>query len=56
MNNLNFELKVLQVQSERMQQELNEVHELLGSVVTRRDESKEYYTVEECAITKGGQP
>lgn len=54
MNNLNFELKVLQVQSERMQQELNEIHELLGSVVTRRDESKEYYTVEECAITKGG--
>lgn len=51
--NLDLELRSLQLQTERVLNELTEVHELLGGISPQK-EQREYYTVEECARMKGG--
>ena len=53
MRNLDLELRSLQLQNERVMQELGALHELLGEL-TPKKEQREFYTVEECAQMKGG--
>lgn len=53
MRNLDLELRSLQLQTERVLNELTEVHELLGELAPKK-EQREFYTVEECARMKGG--
>lgn len=50
---LDLELRSIQLQTERVLNELSEVHELLGEL-TPKKEQREFYTVEECARMKGG--
>lgn len=51
--NLDLELRSLQLQTERVLNELTEVHELLGGISPQKKQ-REYYTVDECAQMKGG--
>ena len=54
MNNLDLELKSIQIQNERLLRELTEVHKILEKPEQQTVYSKEYYTVEDCAGMKGG--
>lgn len=54
MNNLDLELKSIQIQNERLLRELAEVHKILEKPEQQTVYSKEYYTVEDCAGMKGG--
>lgn len=54
MKNFDLELKEIQLQNEKLIRELAEVHRLLNSVQPQNEKTKEFYTVEECAIMKGG--
>lgn len=54
MNNLDLELKSIQIQNERLLRELSEVHKILEKPEQQTVYSKEYYTVEDCAGMKGG--
>jgi hypothetical protein len=54
MKNFDLELKEIQLQNEKLIRELAEVHQLLATVVPQNENKKEFYTIEECAIMKGG--
>ena len=53
-NNLDLELKSIQIQNERLLRELAEVHKMLEKPEQQPMYSKEYYTIEDCAGMKGG--
>lgn len=53
-NNLDLDLKSIQLQNERLLRELSEVHKILESSDERMMISKEFYTIEDCAEMKGG--
>ena len=53
-NNLDLELRSIQIQNERLLRELAEVHKMLEKPEQQPMYSKEYYTIEDCAGMKGG--
>ncbi len=54
MDNYDLELKSLQLQNERVLRVVEEVAKLLKVSQENKIESKEFYTIEECAALKGG--
>ena len=52
-NNVDLELKSIQIQNERLLRELEEVHRILNVPLEKNITSKEFYTVEDCAELKG---
>lgn len=53
-NDLDLELRAIQLQNERLMRELIEVHKMLETSKQQPVYSKEYYNVEDCAEMKGG--
>lgn len=54
MQNFDLELKEIQLQNEKLLRELVEVHKILESPEAKKELSKAYYTIEDCAEMKGG--
>lgn len=53
-NNLDLDLKQIQLQNERLWLELVKVHKILESAEKKMSQNKEFYTVDDCAELKGG--
>lgn len=53
-NNFDLELKSIQLQNEKLSREVIAIRELLEKPDEKASFEKEYYTIEECALMKGG--
>lgn len=53
-NNFDLELKEIQLQNEKLSRSVTEILKFLEHPEERKAMDKEFYTIEDCALLKGG--